>query len=155
VNGYSEAVHDVIQQHAVLRCRTDSEVDAPMATLQLADDRCHLDGLGSRSNHHEHVPTFGPWSHDGSPFRPVLRSCSSCIVRRAPTNSDSQLYFVTTARWPRAPITALMSEASWSSTRIRVTSAELLPHGITRPHPTSSMIRRVGAMSVVRTGMPA
>src|SRR5438309_8187413 len=95
--------------------RADGEVDATPATLQLTDHRCHLDGLGSRSDHQEHVQAYAAWSHDGAPFRPVHWSCSSWIVWSAPTNSDSQLYFVTTARWPRAPITALVSRASRSS----------------------------------------
>src|SRR5437867_13395730 len=135
--------------------RADGEVDATPATLQLTDHRCHLDGLGSRYDHSEHVSARPAASHDCAPSRPVDRSCSSWIVRSAPTNSDSQLYFVTMASWPRAPITALVSDASRSSRRIRATSCGVLPCGMILPHPTSSMIRRVGAMSVATMGIPA
>src|SRR5437899_3776102 len=135
--------------------RADGEVDATPATLQLTDHRFHLDGLGSRSDHDEHVPSCAAGSHDGAPPRSVSRSRRSWIVRSAPANSESQLYFVTMARWPRAPITALASEASRSSRRIRATSAGVLPRGIILPQPTSSMIRRVGAISVATMGIPA
>jgi hypothetical protein len=63
----SKKIHDLIEQHAVLGCRTDGEVNATVSALQLADQRCHLDSFRSRPDHDQHVPARAAWPHDGVP----------------------------------------------------------------------------------------